>query len=74
MSASADNTLVIWDLRGTVLKTIDTKQSNIHYAAVSTCGRFVAASGFTPDVKVYEVAFSRTGEFQDVLRAFELKV
>lgn len=73
MSASADNCLIIWDLRGSVLKTIDTKQSNIHCAAVSTCGRFVATSGFTPDVKVFEVAFSRTGEFQDVFRAFELK-
>jgi hypothetical protein len=34
--------------------------------------RFVATSGFTSDVKVWEVKFSRTGEFEKVHRAFEL--
>ena len=28
--------------------------------------RYVATSGFTPDVKVWEVKFSRGGEFEKV--------
>ena len=30
-------------------------------------------AGFTPDVKVWEVVFSRSGEFDKLSRAFELK-
>lgn len=29
-------------------------------------------TGFTPDVKVWEVQFTKTGEFKQVVRAFEL--
>ena len=29
--------------------------------------------GFTPDVKVWEVCFDKSGAFQEVKRAFELK-
>ena len=32
----------------------------------------MATSGFTPDVKVWEVKFSRSGEFEKVARAFDL--
>lgn len=74
MSASSDTTLIVWDLKGNVLKTIDTKQGNNNFASVSPCGRFVACAGFTPDVKVWEVEFGKTGDFKDVVRAFELKV
>lgn len=35
--------------------------------------RFVASCGFTPDVKVWEVCFGKTGDFREVTRAFELK-
>ena len=35
-------------------------------------GRFVATFAFTPDVKVWEVKFSRLGEFEKVARAFDL--
>ena len=34
--------------------------------------RFVATSGFTPDVKVWEVKFSRSGDFEKAARAFDL--
>ena len=30
-------------------------------------------TGFTPDVKVWEVSFSKSDKFEDVKRAFELK-
>lgn len=39
---------------------------------VPSC-RFVASCGFTPDVKVWEVCFSKNGDFREVTRAFELK-
>jgi len=34
---------------------------------------FIIYSGFTPDVKVWEVCFTKSGDFQEVRRAFELK-
>ena len=43
------------------------------HGAVSPCGRYVASCGFTPDVKVWEVQFSKSGDFVGVNRAFELK-
>lgn len=41
-------------------------------ARISPDGRFVATSGFTPDVRVWEVVCSKSGEFERVARAFEL--
>jgi len=73
MTCSADNTLVVWDLKGDVLASIDTHQVNVYYACVSPCGRFVASCGFTSDVKVWQVVFDKMGEFKEVSRAFELK-
>lgn len=73
MSASADNTIHIWDLRGEILATLNTNQVTTAFAAVSPCGRFVSSCGFTPDVKVWEVCFGKGGEFREVIRAFDLK-
>uniref|UniRef100_A0A3B4B0B2 Uncharacterized protein n=1 Tax=Periophthalmus magnuspinnatus TaxID=409849 RepID=A0A3B4B0B2_9GOBI len=73
MSASADTTIHIWDLKGDILATLNTNQVTNSYAAVSPCGRFVASCGFTPDVKVWEVCFGKGGEFREVIRAFDLK-
>nr|XP_057943724.1 transducin beta-like protein 2 [Doryrhamphus excisus] len=73
MSASTDTSINIWDLKGEILAAINTNQMTNSYAAVSPCGRFVASCGFTPDVKVWEVCFGKTGEFKEVKRAFELK-
>ncbi|GCB59910.1 transducin beta-like protein 2 [Scyliorhinus torazame] len=73
MSASNDTTILIWDLKGELLATINTNQMNNAYATVSPCGRFVASCGFTPDVKVWEVCFTKSGTFREVLRAFDLK-
>ncbi|KAF7237025.1 Transducin beta-like protein 2 [Varanus komodoensis] len=73
MTASSDTTILIWDLKGDVLATINTNQMHNTFATVSPCGRFVASCGFTPDVKVWEVCFSKSGEFREVTRAFELK-
>ncbi|XP_053130796.1 transducin beta-like protein 2 isoform X2 [Hemicordylus capensis] len=73
MTASSDTTILIWDLKGEILASINTNQMNNAYAAVSPCGRFVALCGFTPVVKVWEVCFSKGGDFREVARAFELK-
>ncbi|XP_063396087.1 transducin beta-like protein 2 [Mytilus trossulus] len=73
MTCSRDTTLIVWSIKGEVLSILDTHQMNNVYAAVSPCGRFVASSGFTPDVKVWEVIFDKGGGFKDVKRAFELK-
>ncbi|KFM56868.1 Transducin beta-like protein 2, partial [Stegodyphus mimosarum] len=73
MSCSSDTTIIVWDLKGQILATVDTLHINNYYACVSPCGRFIASSGFTPDVRVWEVCFTKTGEFKEVKRAFELK-
>ncbi|XP_041864986.1 transducin beta-like protein 2 [Melanotaenia boesemani] len=73
MSASTDTSILIWDLKGELLASINTNQMTNSYAAISPCGRFVASCGFTPDVKVWEVCFGKGGEFKEVARAFELK-
>ncbi|XP_077448529.1 transducin beta-like protein 2 [Stigmatopora argus] len=73
MSAYSDTTINIWDLKGQILASINTNQIINAYVAISPCGRFVASCGFTPDVKVWEVCFSKNGEFKEVTRAFELK-
>ncbi|KAM9781318.1 transducin beta-like protein 2 [Syngnathus typhle] len=73
MIATADTTIYIWDLKGEILASINTNQMSNSYATISPCSRFVASCGFTPDVKVWEVCFAKTGEFKGVTRAFELK-
>jgi len=72
MTCSGDTTIMVWDLKGDVLATVDTHQMNNSCGKVSPCGRFFASSGFTPDVKVWEVVFDKTGTFKEVKRAFEL--
>ncbi|XP_071944671.1 transducin beta-like protein 2 [Antedon mediterranea] len=73
MTATSDTTIIVWDLKGEVLTTIDTHHINNNHAAVSNCGRFIASCGFTPDVKLWEVVFNRSNEFTEVRRAMELK-
>ncbi|ESO04935.1 hypothetical protein HELRODRAFT_99280 [Helobdella robusta] len=62
----------IWDIKGTLLTSIDTLQMNHTHGRVSPCGRFVACSGFTSEVKVWEVTFSKTNEFKETTKAFQL--
>jgi len=64
--------LIVWNLKGDVLDRINTNHNLTYCCKVSPCGRYVASSGFTPDVKVWEVKFARSGDFEKVLRAFDL--
>ncbi|VDD94177.1 unnamed protein product [Enterobius vermicularis] len=73
LSSSDDNKLVVYSLHGELLKTVEPKLNVLYEALVTPDGRFIAASGFTPDVFVFEVLFNRQGEFQDVKKAFDLK-
>ncbi|ELT99402.1 hypothetical protein CAPTEDRAFT_149780 [Capitella teleta] len=73
MTCAKDTSIVIWDLKGEILAQIDTRQMNNSHAAVSPCGRFVGSCGFTPDVKIWEICFDKSGAFKEVTRAFELK-
>lgn len=73
MTAYKDTTIIVRDIKGEVLNTINTNLGTNNYACVSPCGRYVAACGWTPDVKIWEVKFTRTGDYKDVVRAFELK-
>ncbi|KAJ9582230.1 hypothetical protein L9F63_003440, partial [Diploptera punctata] len=72
ISCSEKNDLVVCDLKGEILTKIDTYLVTTMCARISPCARFIVASGFAPDVKVWEVKFSKNGEFQQVTRAFEL--
>ncbi|XP_020622466.1 transducin beta-like protein 2 isoform X3 [Orbicella faveolata] len=73
MSCSSDTTIILWNLKGEVLSIIDTRQMNNSFASISPCGKFVASAGFTPDVKLWAVEFTKSDEFKQVSRAMELK-
>lgn len=72
MSCSSKTDMVIWDLKGQQLTRLDTYLMTTHTAKISPCGRFVVATGFSPDVKVMEVCFTKNGEFKQVTKAYEL--
>ena len=71
-SCSDKTELIIWNLKGDILDKIDTVHNLTYCCKVSPCGRFVATSGFTSDVKFWEVKFARNGDFEKVVRAFNL--
>lgn len=72
MTATNRTEIIIWDVRGNILERLDTFLMSNYAVKISTCGRFVAASGFAPDVKLWEVKFSKTGNYEKTARAFEL--
>merc|ERR1719322_1156691 len=74
MTASSTTDLVLYDLKGEVIQKLDSAGlMHIYSACISPNARFVAASGFTPDVKVWEVKASKaSGDVEKVKRAFEL--
>lgn len=72
MSCSNKTDMIIYDLKGQVLERLDTCLMATHMAKISPCGRFVVATGFSPDVKVMEVCFTKTGDFKQVTKAYEL--
>ncbi|XP_066945957.1 transducin beta-like protein 2 isoform X3 [Macrobrachium rosenbergii] len=72
MSCNNKNELIIWNLKGEILQTVDPRHGDTYSAILSPCGRFIATTGFTPDVKVWHVKYSKEGNFEGVKRAFDL--
>lgn len=72
MTCSNKTDLVLWDLKGEKLATVDTFLMSTTCAKISPCGRFVVASGFTPEAKTWEVIFDKSGEFKEVKSVVEL--
>ncbi|ESO98166.1 hypothetical protein LOTGIDRAFT_239070 [Lottia gigantea] len=69
-----ENTIVtLWDIKGEPIDTLDTLLFQNYYGTISPCGRFFGVSGFTSDVKVWEVIFDKGGSFKESKRAYELK-
>lgn len=66
MTCSNKTDMVIWDLKGEKLAKTDTFLMNTTGAKISPCGRFVVASGFTPEAKTWEVIFDKSGEFKEI--------
>ncbi|KAK2723717.1 hypothetical protein QYM36_002157 [Artemia franciscana] len=73
MSCDSEGDLVLWSLKGAILHQLHTKLSPAYCAKISPDGKLVAISGFTPDVKVLQVCLNKSGDFEKVVRAFELK-
>lgn len=72
MSCSAKNDLQLWTLKGEPLARVDTYLMTTMKAKISPCARFVVASGFVGDVKIWEVFYDKAGQFKQISRAFEL--
>ncbi|CAL4117741.1 unnamed protein product [Meganyctiphanes norvegica] len=72
MTLNSRSQLVIWDLRGNILEEMDVRHGDTYHAQLSTCGRFIITSGFTPDAKVWEVKFNKSGNYEGIKRAFIL--
>jgi len=70
--SSKKNDLALFDLKGSLITRFDTVLMTTYYANVSPCGNFVAACGFTPEVKVWNAKFTKSGSFEKVTRAYEL--
>ena len=45
MVSYPDTTIKVWDLKGELLADINTNNMGNSHAVVSTCGRFIGASG-----------------------------
>ncbi|XP_018570810.1 transducin beta-like protein 2 isoform X3 [Anoplophora glabripennis] len=72
MTCSNKTDLVLWDLKGQKLTQIDTYLMNTTCAKISPCGRFVVATGFTPEARVWEVIFNKSGEFVEIKQVKQL--
>ncbi|XP_003387911.1 PREDICTED: transducin beta-like protein 2 [Amphimedon queenslandica] len=72
MSCS-ETSFTLWTVKGVKLCTVETKQSPNNMATISHCSKFIACCGFTTDVKIWEVVYSKSDEFQSVNRAMDLK-
>ncbi|XP_066918749.1 transducin beta-like protein 2 [Clytia hemisphaerica] len=73
MTADKGTQIIIWSIKGEVYDKIDTLLMYNTFASISPCGNLVAACGFTSEVKLWHMQFSKSGDFQQTLKAFEIK-
>jgi len=72
MTCTAKNEVDILSLNGTVLASFVNNQVETYFAKISPDGKLVGTSGFTAEVKLWQVSYSKSGAFERVSRAFEL--
>jgi len=72
MTCTAKNEVDIISLNGTVLTSFVNNQVETYSAKISPDAKLVGTSGFTPEVKLWQVCYSKSGSFERVNRAFEL--
>lgn len=70
IAACLKDTTKLWDLKGNLLATVETPE--LKHACLSPCSRFLAVSGFTSQVTVWEVKFDKTAKFAGVSKAYYL--
>jgi len=73
MSADNQAQVIIWSLKGDVYECIDTLLVYNTLACISPCGNLVAACGFTSEVKLWHIKFTKNNEFNHVSKGLELK-
>jgi WD40 repeat protein len=84
VSCSEDTEFKVWSLsvstppnastgKSSLLSSVNTNQMQNYMAAVSPDSKFIGVAAFTSDVRLWEVAFKKTGEFEAVRKAIELK-
>ncbi|GFR51981.1 hypothetical protein Agub_g14508 [Astrephomene gubernaculifera] len=62
----------VYDMKGSLLASFEPSALANHDLAVSYDGRFIAAATFSSDVKIWEMKYSREGEFRGLLKAMNL--
>jgi len=72
MSCSSDGELKVWSLEGVVLSSISTHQMANYMGVLSSDSRLISVAAFTSDLRVWEVSFKNTGEFDKFQKVLEL--
>ncbi|KAG2482478.1 hypothetical protein HYH03_018585 [Edaphochlamys debaryana] len=62
----------VYDMQGREMAVFEPNALTNHDLAVSLDGRFVAAATFSSDVKIWEMKYSREGEFRGLIKAMGL--
>ncbi|CAG9767198.1 unnamed protein product [Ceutorhynchus assimilis] len=74
MTCSNKTDMIVWDLKGEKLAKLDTFLMSTECAKISPCGRFIVASGFTPEAKTWEVVFDKSGDFKEAKQVPQLNL
>ncbi|GLC40138.1 hypothetical protein PLESTB_000881000 [Pleodorina starrii] len=70
MSAKKDGR--VYDMQGREVAVFEPNALANHDLAVSADGRFIAAATFSSDVKIWEMKYTREGEFRGLIKAMGL--